>query len=274
MMKKTIDVDLSKVVGNNNTFFTGVEDQVNLNLDPFISGYAFIYWVDLPSWFEKDEDLKYFKQLTQKNFHAFSGVMDMDLGTTSYQTGFAGHEINVPTTISRQNTDFTITHKEYSGSPMIRMYQKWINMIRDSRTNLPLYPKLYDLDYGQRNHTGQLLYIVTRPDATNTSKNIVEYACLYTNVFPTNIPLGTLYNFDNGSQDSPTIEITFKGTPEIGPSVNEYAKKILREKIMNKEGDSFMPFVDSYNTNMEASQNVDWGQTPLSDIYNESSDEE
>jgi hypothetical protein len=140
-------------------------------------------------------------------------------------------------------------------------------MIRDPRTGIAIYPKLYGVEYGARNHSGQLLYIVTRPDVTNTDKNIVEYAAFYSNVIPTNVPLDTLYNFDLGTQDSPTIEITFKGFPEIGPNVNEFAKKILREKIMNTSGDSYLPFVDSYNTNTEASQQVAWGQTALKEIF-------
>lgn len=249
MIEKTINNDLEVVNNLNGSFFTGVDDQVNLYLDPIVTGYAFIYWVDLPNWFEKDADLKYFKQLSEKNFRSFQGINSIELNTSQLQTGFAGHEINAVTGISRQNTEFQIGHKEFSGSPMTKMYQKWISMIRDPRTGVALYPKLYNIEYGARNHSGQLLYIMTRPDATNAGKNVVEYACFYSNVVPTNVPLDSLYNFEIGSQDSPQIEITFKGFPEMGPNVNAYAEKILKEKIMSKNGDSFIPFVDMYNSN-------------------------
>jgi hypothetical protein len=268
MIKKTINNDLSVIAGTNNSVFTGVDDEVTKWLDPYVSGYAFIYWVDLPSWFEKDDDLKYFKQLSQVNFRSFQGINPIELNTGTLQTGFAGHEINVVTGVSRQNTEFTISHKEFSGGVMTRMYQKWISLIRDPRTGIALYPKLYGVDYGARNHSGQLLYIVTRPDATNTDRNVVEFAAFYSNVIPTNVPLDALYNFELGSQDSPTIDITFKGFPEIGPNVNAYAEKILREKIMNTEGDSYLPFVDSYNTNTEASEHVNWTNA-LGEIYKE-----
>ena len=249
MIEKTINNDLEVVNNLNGSFFTGVDDQVNLYLDPIVTGYAFIYWVDLPDWFKEDADLKYFKQLSEKNFRSFQGINSIELNTAQLQTGFAGHEINAVTGISRQNTEFQIGHKEFSGSPMTKMYQKWISMIRDPRTGVALYPKLYNVEYGARNHSGQLLYIMTRPDATNAGKNVVEYACFYSNVVPTNVPLDSLYNFEIGSQDSPQIEITFKGFPEIGPNVNAYAEKILKEKIMSKNGDSFIPFVDMYNSN-------------------------
>lgn len=262
MIKQTINIysdnnreinALDSVVNNvNGSFFTGVEDQINLYLDPIVTGYAFIYWVDLPSWFNDDPDLKYFKAMTEKNFRNFAGISAIDLQTGSLTTGFAGNDISFATGIQRNNTDFSIQHKEYSGSPMRKMYQKWVSMIRDPRTGLAVYPKLYNVEYGARNHSGQLLYIMTRPDATNVSRNVVEYAAFYSNVIPTNIPLDTLYNFDLGTQDSPTIDIQFKGFPEIGPNVDAFASRILREKIMTRSSDSadasYIPFVDSYNS--------------------------
>ena len=276
MIKKTIKNDLDTVSGTTSSFFTGVDDTVNLYLDPFVTGYAFIYWVEVPSWFEKDDDLKYFKQLTQKNFRSFQGVGAFDLSTVTTQSGFAGHEINYAGLLSRSNTEFTISHKEYSGGVMRKLYQKWVSMIRDPRTGIALYPKLFGVEYGARNHSAQLLYIVTRPDVTNTEKKIVEYACFYSNVIPTNVPLDSLYNFEIGSQDSPTIDISFRGVPEIGPDVEEYAANILAEKIMNPEGDGYLPFVDSYNTNTEATKAVSWGakEGSLKNIYTSNDSDE
>lgn len=275
--KATINVNLENIKGNNN-FFTGVEDEVNLYLDPFVNGYAYIYWVSLPSWFEQDADLKYFKELTQKNFRSFQGVSSLELNTAQHQTGFAAREINVITGISPISSDFTLSHKEYSGGVMRKMYQKWITMVRDPRTGIALYPAIYKnsdgsaIEYGARNHTGQLLYINVRPDASNASGNIVEYAALYHNVFPTNVPLDTLYNFEIGSQDSPTIDINFKGFVEIGPAVEEYAAKVLRTKILvnGEDGDgSYIPFVDSYNTSSNGSASIEnfWVDSTMSEIY-------
>lgn len=274
MIKKTISNDLETISGTTSSFFTGFDDTVNLPLDPFVSGYAFIYWVDLPSWFESDEDLKYFKTLSQKNFRSFQNVSGIELGTVTTNSGFANHEINWAGAVTRNNTEFTISHKEFSGGVMRKLYQKWISMIRDPRTGIALYPKLYGVDYGARNHTGQLLYIVTRPDVTNSDKSIVEYAAFYSNVLPTNVPLDTLYNFEIGSQDAPNIDITFKGVPEIGPDVEAYALTVLQDKILNPEGDGYIPFVDSYNTNTEASSAVSWGSTAgsLGNIYTSESE--
>lgn len=274
MIKKTIKHDLQNVQSASSSFFTGMDDTLNNYLDPIVNGYSYIYWLELPSWFEKDDDLKYFKAMTQKNFRSFSGVEDINLETTSYQAGFAGNEVNVVTGVTRNNTEFTITHKEYSGGVMRKLYQKWISMVRDPRTGIALYPRLYNVDYGARNHTAKLMYIVVRPDVTNTNHNIVEYAALYSLVFPTNIPLGNLYNFEIGTQDSPSIDISFRGVPEIGPDVEEYAAKILKDKIMSTSADVPMLPVDSYNTYEDAGNHYKWGEGEgsLKNIYQTESD--
>jgi len=265
-IKKTILNDLEVIKGANSTFFTGIDDLVNLNFDPIVTGYAFIYWVQLPSWFEKDPDLKYFKQMTQKNFREFSGITEITLNTVQHQTGFGNADFDVASGISKGNTDFSIGHKEYSGTPIRKMYQKWISYIRDTRTGIALYPKLFGVEYGARNHTGQLLYVMVRPDVTNTDKDIVEFAAFYTNVMPTSIPIGE-YNFSLGQQDSPTLSIPFKGFMEIGPDVEEFAKRILREEILKiTDGGDGLPFVDSLSSNDDASALLNTGV--IKDIFN------
>lgn len=265
-IKKTIVNDLEVIKGANSTFFTGVDDLINLNFDPMVTGYAFIYWVQLPSWFEKDPDLKYFKQMTQRNFRSFQGLTEMTLTTATQQTGFANAEYDVVTGITRGNTDFTLGHKEFAGNVMRKLYQKWVSMIRDPRTGIALYPKLFDVEYGARNHTGQLLYVMVRPDVTNTDKDIVEFAAFYSNVMPTSIPIGDL-NFELGAQDSPVLNIPFKAFIEIGPDVEAYAKKVLREEIIKtSEGSEGIPFLDAYGTDENTTGILNNGV--LRDIYN------
>jgi hypothetical protein len=128
------DNPLDSVVGATSPFMTGETDTLTPVLDPMVNGYSFIYWVELPSWFEKDPDLKYFKILSQKNFKAFQNIADIDLQSTPHQTGFAGNEVDTITGIQRNNTEFSMRHIEYSGGVMRKMYQKWISYIRDPQT--------------------------------------------------------------------------------------------------------------------------------------------
>ena len=266
--KKTILTDLDVISGSTSTIFTGLNDDlINLPVDPIVNGYAFWIWLDLPSWFQDDPDLKYFKDWTEKNMMAFQGVGATELTTATHQTGFAGHEFDVVTGVQRGNNEFTITHKEFSQGIMRKLYQKWENYVRDPRTGIAIYPKLFGVEYGARNHTGQGMYIVVRPDVTNTAMNIVEYACFYSNVFPTNIPLDSLYNFSIGQQESPTIDITYKGFAEMGPDVEAYAQTILRDKIIkNSENSGNLAFIDGMNSDPDTTALFKSGT--ISDIYN------
>lgn len=232
------------------TFFTGMDASAyaDVELDPFVSGYAFIYWVRLPSWFEKDADLKYFKVLTQKTMRSVQGIADTELQETGQQSGFAGNESSVVTGIQRGNTDFTIGFKEFSGTPITKMFNKWISYLRDKNTGISIYPKVFDCEYSARNHTAVMLYVVVRPDVTNVTHNNIEKAFLYTNVFPLNIPNSTLFNYELGSQESPTsVDINFKGVPLEGKAVDDYAAKILKEQILDtsEDNNNGLLFLDS-----------------------------
>lgn len=238
-------------------------------LDPFVSGYAMIYWVKLPAFFEKDDDLKYFKVLTQKVMTSFSAPTDIDLVTTAQNYGFAGNEVNFVTQVNRNNTDFSIGFKEYSGLPVTKMFDKWITYIRDKNTGIALYPKVFDMEYSARNHSATLLYIVLRPDVTNTTHNVIEKAILYSNVVPLNIPMGYL-SYDLGSQDSPAaIDITFKGVPLMGKAVDDYAAKILKEEILtvSEDNNNGQLFLDSLTEPGDENTTV-LTSGILKDIYN------
>lgn len=235
------------------TFYTGVDNVFKMGLDPLVTGYAFIYWVDLPPWFDDDYELKFFRDISHRNFQSFSGLGDITLNTSQVTTGFGGREYSIANGIQVGNTEFSITHNEYTGAVMTKMYDKWITMIRDKRTNVSLYPHAYKDDngnpkyeYATRNHTGKLLYIMVRPDING--KNAVENAFYYVNVLPTNVPLDT-FNFHKGQQETPSVTISFNGFLESGPDVVKMAKSLLDKKILyNADNPSGIRIVDSYDT--------------------------
>lgn len=253
-------------------FFNGTDPTTfsDIELDPFVGGFSVILWVKLPSWFEKDNDLKNYRVMTQKAMHSFQGITDAELQTTTQQYGFAGNEVNFATGINRNNTDFTIGFKEYSGSPILKLHEKWINYIRDINTGIATYPKEFDVEYSARNHSGVLLYISLRPDVNNSGHDNIERAFLFSNVIPTNIPLSSLYNYELGSQDSPTsIDIQFKGVPLFGKAIDEYARKMLKEEILtvSEDNNNGMLFLDS--TTQAGDEGTELLTTGiLKDIYN------
>lgn len=244
---------LNNISGAGN-FMNGVE-RVGIDslMDPLTTGYAFIKWIRLPFWFEKNDDLKHFATLTENAFKSFSGVNDIELQTNSRQTGFANRSIESVSGISNSNTDFQMEFDEYSGSPFRNMIWLWINMVRDERTGLARYPEIYNCEYGARNHTADLLYIMVRPDADNIgNKNRIEYAAYYTNVFPKNVPDSSLYNYSLGSNDNPRITLQFSGFCERGPAINAYALKVLDDVVVSrKSGVDSKIFLDSLTSNSD-----------------------
>jgi hypothetical protein len=212
----------------NKNFFSGSFHKKNADLtyDPMVGGYAFILWTKVPTWLtatgNSGAGFSNFAQFTQRNFRAFGGLSSIELSTAAHTQGFAANEYHVAQSITKANTDFTLRHTEFSGSPVKNMYQAWVTGIRDPETGIATYPKKFGVAYGAQNHTGELLYIVTRPDADNIGQGIIEFSAYYTNVMPTRIPLDHL-NFELGSHEIPEIEIPFKGTLHLSQKVDTFA---------------------------------------------------
>lgn len=220
------------------SFFTGGLNLQKLEFDPLVTGTAFIIWTKLPTWVTNT--FKGFKAMTQKNFKGLDGLSDIELQTGAYEYGFANNEYHAATTITKQNTDITLRHQEYSGNPIKNAYQFWVSGIRDPETGIATYPARFGLDYAAKNHTGSLLYIVTRPDANNVNKKNIEFAAYWTNVFPTKLPIGH-YNYSQGDANLVEIEMPLKGNLHIGPKVDDFAYEQLRTTYTFVTEDLFDP---------------------------------
>ena len=197
--------------------------------DPFVTGYAFIYWLKTPQFFETDEanTLKY---LTARNFKSFSGITDMTMDTESVTAGFGGLEMAHAVNLKKENTTFTLKHQELAGSPIRQIYEHWITGIRDPETGLATYHGKIEsgTEYSAKNHTGELLYIVTDPSGGANGKSGIEFAALYTNVFPTKIPQDHL-NWSNGEHGLVEMDIDFRGTFHKNHEVDKLAVQALAQ---------------------------------------------
>lgn len=208
------------------SWFTGKMNTQVLDFDPLVTGYAFIVWTKLPFWVEKT--YANFADMTQKNFKSFQGLSNMDLQTQQYIHTFNGNGYEYASTLQKQNTSFTITHQEFSGNPIKNMYQFWVTGIRDPETDIAVYPRAFGCSYGAKNHTGELVYIVTRPDANNVEMNNIEFAAYYTAVMPTTLPISH-FSYSQGEHSSAEIEINFVGDLHLGPEVDNFAASVLKD---------------------------------------------
>ena len=235
--------NVNKIDYSTDNLFAGVWrlDQTNLNrFDPFIQGYAGIIWTAMPKFFEQDMQTQ-FKYFTERNFKSFSGINDLTLEADNISHGFAGNEMGVATNMKKENTSFTLRHYELAGSPVRELYMYWITGIRDPETGVATYHGQINqgtMQYSMKNHTGELLYVVTDPSfATGASETAaglsIEFAAYYTNCFPTKIPQDHL-NYNSGEHGVPEIDIEFRGNFHLGGSVNQLATKAMASYSLQK----------------------------------------
>jgi hypothetical protein len=213
-------------------------DQSNLGkFDPFIQGYAFIMWTRLPAFFDNVYKSQ-FQALCEKNFKAFSGISDMDMDAETMTHGFAGNELPVATNMKKSFTGFSLKHYELAGSPIRELYQYWTTGIRDFETGLAHYHgKIEDgtLEYSMKNHTGELLYVVTDPSGAigKDPSTGIEFAGYWTNVFPTKIPQDHL-NYSSGDHGIAEIDIEFKGNFHMSSDINTLAVQAMQTYAIRK----------------------------------------
>lgn len=232
-------------------FFQGTFDMDQNNLqdyDPFIGGYAFIVWTKLPQFFDSAAKTD-FKNMTEKNFKSLDGINDLQLESEAIGLGYAGNTYDAATTLKKPEGTFTLKHQEYMGSPIRKFYEYWITGIRDPETGVATYHGKIGTNeipyYSARYHTAELLYVVTDPSGgiaavSSTSQsgeaagsdcvtNGIEFACYFTNVFPTKVPQAHL-NYATGEHQVAEIDQEFKGTYHRSKTIDKLAVKAVQAR--------------------------------------------
>ena len=220
----TSTIDTSVV--NSTTFFTGGVNTHLLPMDPFVTGFGFFKWIKLPTWFKAQ--FPYFEVLTEKMLKDFNGNDNIEVSPIGVQNGLTQNESQFMGQMGSKGSGVTMTFNEYSGLPFITANNYWVSCIRDPHSGFAIYPTLEGGggEYSARNHSGELLYVVLRPDVKNTGGRIIETATYYTNVVPTRI-IRDPFNKSQGTQDSPQVELAFTADRWFGAGVENYAAKVL-----------------------------------------------
>lgn len=235
--------------------FTGVWnlDQSNLErFDPYVQGYSFFMWTKLPAFFD-EEYANNFKALTERNYKSFSGIGNLTLSDDNVSAGFAGNQYPVAINMTKENTSFTITHNELAGSPIRELYHYWITGIRDPETGLATYHGHIEdgsFVYSAKNHTAELLYVVTDPSGAVGGSSGIEFACYYTNVFPTQIPMDHL-NYTSGDHGLTEISQEFRGTFHMSKEINELAVKAMEAYAIKKRFGNYGDIITNFSTQMD-----------------------
>lgn len=232
-LTRSADINrFSNINPTNENFFTGSVQTGAHTLDPYVSGYAFIFWLKVPSWIQDGET---FKKYSQKNFKSFQGLNNIDLETEGVKMGFTQNETHYTKGIGTKPAEFTLKYQEHSGGLMTSTYNSWVTGIRDPRTGIATYPAKHNMQYHSANHTGTLLYVVTRPDADNFAGKdggSIEFAGLWTHVQPKRINLEH-FNYEHGNHDFYDLDQPFTGYLNFGPKVETFARQKAVDLLKN-----------------------------------------
>jgi len=211
--------------------------------DPYVSGYHFIYWQNLPA------ALQQFQAHIAGNGNLNNKQINMLLagsclsvtppgGTLNKAefTGLGGTKWSVPTNVDYGNT-LTIKFLEFQNTPILKIFHSWFRMIREYRTGTsPLVgTEGASNEYTKRHYSASLLYWTTRPDGLN-----VEYAAYYTGVFPTKDPQDAFAG-DVTAVDKLEIDIEFSldwiwQEPWVYQAAAEQAQIYHDTNMVNRHG--------------------------------------
>ena len=157
--------------------------------DPYISGYGYLYFDNIPS------------SLTSMT-ESFSNITDISKALTALSyvitpptialeklniQGVGGTQWNAPTRLNI-NGDYTIEFIELSQTPITKILDGWVTMIRDYRTGVSALngnnsnagsSNNLAAAYSKSSYAGTMYYWTTKPDGIT-----IETAWYYTGVFP------------------------------------------------------------------------------------------
>lgn len=175
--------------------------------DPYLTGYHFVYFANLPTglptYLPSDNQLS---TTDIQNLLAGACLSVTPPGGTLNKvefTGLGGIKWAVPGNIDYGNS-VSIKFLEFNGVPILNIMHGWIKMIRDYRTGVSNLEEDESLSgYSKRTYSSIVYYWTTAPDAKT-----VEYYAAYDGIFPTKDPQD-LFTSDVETVGRLDVEIEF-----------------------------------------------------------------
>ena len=216
---------------------TNVAHDVLAQYDPLKTGYARLFMVRKPVWldyyFSGTPKMNKFKHILEYGNVSISGLSDISVQTNSITGGYVGKSFEIPSYASDDTSSLSVQVYEYSGSPIREVLHEWINGSTDLMSGLTHYngklgKKLNANDQvgliaNQANQTAEFIYVVT--DCTGMN---VEYACMFANCFPKNIPLDP-FNYSSGQHELVETTIEFTATKYESLQINQIATRLIEK---------------------------------------------
>lgn len=223
---------------------TNVAHDVLAQYDPLKTGYNRIFMVRKPVWLDayfggngsgeggSVNKLDKFKHILEYGNVSISGLSDISVETNSITGGYVGKSFEIPSYASDGTNSLSIQVYEFSGSPVREVLHEWINGTTDLMSGLTHYngylgkdnkdaANKVTLTANQANQTAEFIYVAT--DCTGTE---VEYACMFANCFPKNLPLDQ-FNYSSGQHELVETTIEFTATKYESTQINKLAQALL-----------------------------------------------
>lgn len=200
--------------------------------DPLRSGYGRIFMIRQPIFVARglgDDKMRNFKHILEYGNTQITGPGgNLTLTNGTMQGGYTNRSVEIPTVTQDNTTDLEIQVYEFAGSPVREVLQYWVTGISDPLSGYSTYHRSsaeanVGLNSSLANETAEFIYVAT----DNTGYN-VEYACLFANCWPTEVPLDQ-FNYTSGQHDAVQLSIRFNATRYISPQINEQALKLIRK---------------------------------------------
>ncbi len=193
-------------------------------IEPLRTGRFIFKCLKIPAIFDPTV-IPAFKFFFEYAVKSFSGINDVTLETAEgVSMGPTTNAIVYPTIVKNSNNDFTIQSIVTKGGGVIKLLQYWIYGISDPMTGFATMNGK-NIPFHRENYGATFIYILLGPTAR---PNDIEYAAIFHNAFPTNIPESL---FDAGALGdvaiTPTYDIQMNGIYQGGAEVDILAQNIV-----------------------------------------------
>ena len=198
--------------------------------DPFKTGFGRIFMIRQPLFVMHaiPTKMRKFKHILEYANTGISGIGNMTVQTATMEGGYSNRQMVLPTMLEDGTNEIQIKTYEFSGSPVREVLHYWITGVMDPNSGLTTYhgaldDEAFTYDANLANHTAEFIYCLT-----DQSGRKVEYACLFANCFPKEIPMDHL-NTDSGDHNTVPLTISFSTTKYESKQINDTAVKLLKK---------------------------------------------
>lgn len=224
-------VNKTILTGNRrNLLYPGGLGASRLISDPYIGGYSFFFFLEVPTELHKlllddsifNENFTFF-DLLQYTFGSFDGISDMNLSSDSITSGWSSNELKVAKEIAKGTSEINMGHQELAGGIFGEYYRRWVSGIRHPQNNVCSFSS-------SREYKVSGLYINTSPNIGVSEdakrRKMVERAFIFTDMYPSNILLAH-HNQSKGSHDLLEFTMPFTADLYMGYNIDELAREIV-----------------------------------------------